>query len=205
MSDIVNETMSNEGAVSMETISDTSMSVVNINVDTEVIEKLILTDEIVDIVKLTLQQMFENFLNQNKEELEKYNLNLNPEIQTYMLILCKENSTFFTEIENSFKLIILDNTINTKDIPEFLKIVIKIYEVIKNKKISSNVDPYEVIEIILHILFMLYIQTNKKYDAETANQSVEQIVKIIKVAIELLKLQGIKIPANGCFSCLFKK
>lgn len=205
MSDIVNETMSNEGAVSMETISDTSMSVVNINVDTEVIEKLILTDEIVDIVKLTLQQMFEKFLNQNKEELEKYNLNLNPEIQTYMLILCKENSTFFTEIENSFKLIILDNTINTKDIPEFLKIVIKIYEVIKNKKISSNVDPYEVIEIILHILFMLYIQTNKKYDAETANQSVEQIVKIIKVAIELLKLQGIKIPANGCFSCLFKK
>lgn len=205
MSDIINETMSNEGAVSMETISDTSMSVVNINVDTEVIETLILTDEIVDIVKLTLQQMFENFLNQNKEELEKYNLNLNPEIQTYMLILCKENSTFFTEIENSFKLIILDNTINTKDIPEFLKIVIKIYEVIKNKKISSNVDPYEVIEIILHILFMLYIQTNKKYDAETANQSVEQIVKIIKVAIELLKLQGIKIPANGCFSCLFKK
>ena len=158
-----------------------------------------------DIMNLTLQQMFENFLSQNKEELEKYSIKLNPDLQKYCLEFCKENPTFFTEIENSFKLIILDNTINTKDIPELLKIIIKIYENIKSKNVSSNADPYDIIETILHILFMLYIQTNKKYDTEKGKQSIEQIVQIIKLAVELLKLPGIKIPKRGCFSCLFKK
>ena len=162
-------------------------------------------DILVDILNLTLQQMFENFLNQNKESFEKYNIKLNPDLQKYCLEFCKENPAFFTEIEDSFKLIILDNTINTKDIPEFLKIIMKLYEIIKNKKTISGVDKYEIIEIVLHLLFMLYIQTNNKYDMESANESIEQIVKIIRLAIELLKMPQLKIMKKGCLDCLFKK
>jgi hypothetical protein len=57
----------------------------------------------------------------------------------------------------------------------------------------------------LHLLFMLYIQTNKKYDMESANESIEQIVNIIRLAIELLKMPQLKIMKKGCLDCLFKK
>ena len=205
MSDCVNDSISSENVIPMEIVSNTSTDVTNINIDDNSATAPVVKDEMIEIVNLTLQQMFETFLLQNKEELEKYDIKLNPELKTYFFILCKENAVFFTEIEDSFKLIILDNTINIKDIPELLKMTIKIYEIIKNKKVSSNADPYEIIEIILHVLFMLYIQTNKRYDAESANESVNQIVKIIKVAVELLKLSEIKMPSNSCFSYLFKK
>ena len=204
MGDNINKSISTESII-IETIANAAKQVTNIIANGDSVAAPIVTDEMVEIVNLTLQQMFERFLSQNKEELEKYNIKLNPELKNYFLILCKENAPFFTEIENSFKLIILDNTINTKDIPELLKIVIKIYDIVKNKHVKSKADPYEIIETILHILFMLYIETNKKYDAESANESVNQIVKIIKVAVELLKLSGIKIPANDCFGFLFKK
>jgi hypothetical protein len=203
MSDSVNDSMSSENVIAMEIISTASTNVTNIDGNSETVP--IVKDEMIEIVNLTLHQMFETFLLQNKEELEKYNIKLNPELKNYFLILCKENAAFFTEIEDNFNLIILDNTINIKDIPELLKMTIKIYEIIKHKNVRSNADPYEIIETILHVLFMLYIQTNKRYDAESANESVNQIVKIIKVAVELLKLSEIKMPANSCFSRLLKK
>ena len=216
MSDIVNspspEGITENSCVSVTDVNvpdvnvpELSVSMQSISVEVDSIVETESKDVLVDIVNLTLQQMFENFLNQNKEELDKYSIKLNPDLQKYCLAFCKENPTFFTEIEESLKLIILDNTINTKDIPELLKIVMKIYEIIKNKQSVSNVDPYEVIEIVLHVLFMLYIQTNKNYDMESANKSIEQIVKIIRLSIELLKMPQIKIMKKGCLSCLFKK
>ena len=85
-----------------------------------------------------------------------------------------------------------------------LNLTVKICDIIKNKKVSANVDPYDVIELILHILFVLYMQNNKKYDVELANTSVEQILNIIKMAVALLKMTGIKVEKKSCFDCIFK-
>ena len=56
---------------------------------------------------------------------------------------------------------------------------------------------------MLHILFVSYLEKENKnsYDKELANQMTEQIINIIKVSIELLKLPIIKNATKGCFSC----
>ena len=160
-----------------------------------------------DIVEtLILQQMFELFLNQNKDELDKYKIVLYPEIQNYLLEFCKENPSFFTDVENSLKQIIVDNEINAKDIPDILCLIIKIYGIIKHKEYPPNVDPYEIIELLVQILLVIHLkQTNKMVNVEEINASVEQIVSIIRVAVELLKLPLIKMTKSGCLTRLFKK
>jgi hypothetical protein len=176
----------------------------------EVATNEVATNEVADanvnVQTLILQQMFELFLNQNKDELDKYKIVLYPEIQNYLLEFCKENPSFFTDVENSLKQIIVDNEINAKDIPDILCLIIKIYGIIKHKEYPPNVDPYEIIELLVQILLVIHLkQTNKMVNVEEINASVEQIVSIIRVAVELLKLPLIKMTKSGCLTRLFKK
>ena len=153
--------------------------------------------------------MFENFLKKNEAELKEVNVRLSPELQVYFLDFCEENSIFFDSVENSLKLIIVDNQINSKDIPELLNLIVKIYILIKNKKQLPNIDPYEIIELMLRILFISYIiplvRDKDVNNVETVNQMVEQLLKIVKVAIELLRLPTMKVNMRSCFGCIFNK
>ena len=166
-------------------------------------------DVMVEIINLTLQKMFENFLKKNEAELKEVNVRLSPELQVYFLDFCEENSIFFDSVENSLKLIIVDNQINSKDIPELLNLIVKIYILIKNKKQLPNIDPYEIIELMLRILFISYIiplvRDKDVNNVETVNQMVEQLLKIVKVAIELLRLPTMKVNMRSCFGCIFNK
>lgn len=151
-----------------------------------------------------LLKMFELFLRQNEEELLKYKIELSPEIQKYFLEFCNENPNFFTDVEKSLKMIILDNEINSRDIPEILCLIIKIYGIIKHKKYSSKVDPYSIIELLIRILLVIHLkQTNKTDNIELINNSVEQIISIIRVAVELLKLPILKQKNNCCIKKFF--
>ena len=190
-------------------VVDDSVALENISLDNNVANE-VATNEVADandiVQTLILQQMFELFLNQNKEELEKYKIVLYPEIQNYLLEFCKENPSFFTDVENSLKQIIVDNEINAKDIPDILCLIIKIYGIIKHKEYPPKVDPYEIIELLVQILLVIHLkQTNKMVNVEEINASVEQIVSIIRVAVELLKLPLIKMTKSGCLTRLFKK
>ena len=166
----------------------------------------IVEDKFVVIIgELAFQAIFENFLQKSKGELDKLNIILNPNLQQYLLLFCKENPNFFTEIENIFKAIIKDNVINSKDIPQILNLVVKVYELTKSKKQVPNVDPYDLIELMLRILFVSYMQSLENPDnsnnEELANQLTEQIINLIRVSVELLKLPAIKNATKGCFSC----
>ena len=80
---------------------------------------------------------------------------------------------------------------------------------IKNKKQLPNIDPYEIIELMLRILFISYIiplvRDKDVNNVETVNQMVEQLLKIVKVAIELLRLPTMKVNMRSCFGCIFNK
>jgi hypothetical protein len=118
----------------------------------------------------------------------------------YFLILCKEKSEFFADIDASLKKIILDDKIDTKDIPEIIVLVTKVYEIIKSDKAVPKVDPYELIKTLLNMVFTLYIETNKVQNKELAIE----LLKIIDVSIDLIKLKALKPPKIGCFNSLFK-
>ena len=168
-------------------------------------------DVMVEIINLTLQNMFENFLQKNEAELKEVNVKLSPELQKYFLIFCQENPAFFTDVENSLKIIIMDNSINSKDIPELLNLMSKIYIILKDKKKRSEyldgVDPYAIIESLLRIVVTVYVEKqNKDYNKESINLLVEQVMNIVKIAIELMKLPIIEVlPKKGCLRCLFGK
>jgi hypothetical protein len=91
-------------------------------------------DVVGEIVQITFSQILENFLNQNANKLNELSVHINPTIQTYFLLLCKEQPDFFKDIESSLKKIILDNKIDTKDIPEIILLVTKAYQIIKSDK-----------------------------------------------------------------------
>jgi hypothetical protein len=185
--DVVNKDVVNKDVVNKDVVKE------------DVVKDVILTDAMIDITRITFSQMLENFLNQNKDKLETLSIKLTPEIQTYLLILFKEKSSLFDDIDSSLKKIILDDKIDLKDIPEILVLVTKVYEIINTDNGIPKVDPYELIKNILHIVFTLYIETNKVQNKELATD----LLKIIDVSIDLIKLKAIKPPKIGCLSKLF--
>ena len=152
-----------------------------------------------EIVQITFSQILENFLNQNANKLNELSVNINPTIQTYFLLLCKEQPDFFKDIESSLKKIILDNKIDTKDIPEIILLVTKAYQIIKSDKGVPQIDPYELIKTLLHLVFIQYIETNKVQNKDLLNE----ILKIIDVSIDLIKLKAIEPPKVGCLKSIF--
>jgi hypothetical protein len=156
-------------------------------------------DLIIEITKLTFSQLVESFLNENK--LHTLSIQVSPEIQKYLLLLCKEQSGFFSDVEISLNKIILDNKIDTKDIPEIMLLVAKVYEIITaDTTVFSKVDPYELIKTILNMVFTLYIETNKVQNKQLATE----LLKIIDVSIDLIKLKSINLPKIGCLHSMFK-
>jgi len=172
----------------------------NINLTEELVnfETVMLEDN-----KQTFQQLFELILNQNSVE---FKLDLNPRIHNYLLDFSKENPSFFTDVQTSLKQIVVDNEINAKDIPEILCLIIKIYGIVKNKQYPPNTDPYDIIEMLVRVLLVVHLkQTNKDCSPDDINVSVEQIVSIVRIAVELLKLPIIKMKKSCCLGNLFKK
>ena len=58
---------------------------------------------------LLFSQILETYLEESSVKLDSLKIPINPEIQKYMLILCKDKSSFFSTIEMSLKKIIIDN------------------------------------------------------------------------------------------------
>ncbi len=212
MSVAMSESLEVNVSVSEVEITNESIDrVICVERDSSVIKEEEVKEEVmVDIINLTLQKMFENFLQKNAEELKKVNVKLSPEIQKYFILFCQENPGFFTDIETSLKAIIVDNTINSKDIPELLNLMSKIYILIKDKKLRSNslegVDPYDIIETLMKIAVMLWVEKeNKDYSVESVNLLVEQVMSIVRIAIKLMKLPIMEaVPKKGCFGCFGK-
>ena len=135
-----------------------------------------------------------------KGELEKFNKSINPQIKECLLVLMKEQPVFFEQCDISLKRIISDNKVDTKDIPEIINLVSKLYGVIKKTKTNSiKIDTYELIKTILHILFILHMQHHNIENDELTNS----IINILDASIDLLKLnsslKSLKTP--NCLKC----
>jgi len=143
----------------------------------------------------TFIQLFEIFLNKDQNSLVQFNIKLTPEIQKYFLLLCKESPDLFGVFEETLKRIILDDKINTKDIPDILLLVSKVYNTIKTNKGLPTVDHYELIKSLLHIAFAVYLETNKIENSLL----ILDLLNIVDSAIDLIKITPIVPKKMGCF------
>jgi|LakMenE01Jun11ns_1017448.scaffolds.fasta_scaffold9953283_2 hypothetical protein len=156
-----------------------------------VVPEINTAEVLIEITKITFQQIFENFLNQNKEIINKFNVKITPEMKKYFLFLCKQRPYVFNQLELSFKNIIVDDKIDIKDIPEIIVMVNIIYKVIKKDKLLiSTIDRYELIKTFLHLLFMIYASKTNIHNTQLMND----VNKIIETSIELIKLKSFKAP-----------
>ena len=144
-----------------------------------------------EITKITFHQIFENFLGQNKATLKTFNGSLTREMRKYFLFLCRQRPNLFTQLELSFKKIIIDDKIDMKDIPEIIVMVKIIYKVIKKDNyLIATIDRYEIIKTLLQLLFMIHASKNGIHNVDL----MDNINKIIETSIELIKLRSFKKP-----------
>ena len=165
----------------------------------ETVEEPIVAIEEPIVAIATILDLLSNMLNV-KGDLEKFNKSINPQIKECLLVLMKEQPVFFEQCDISLKRIISDNKVDTKDIPEIITLVSKLYVVIKKTKTNSiKIDTYELIKTILHILFILHMQHHNIENDELTNS----IINILDASIDLLKLnsslKSLKTP--NCLKC----
>ena len=198
----VEETVEKTVNVVEETVEKT-VNVVEetVNVVEETVEKTV--NVVVEVAKetvfSTLLDLLSNVLNV-KANLDNFKIPIKPEIKECLLVLMKEQPVFFDQCDISLKRIISDNKVDTKDIPEIIALVSKLYVVIKKtKKNSKKIDTYELIKTILHILFILHMQHHNIKNDELTNS----IINILDASIDLLKLnsslKSLKTP--NCLKC----
>lgn len=147
-------------------------------------------------VKQLFIELVEKFLLQPPKNMS---IKLSPGIHKNILLICKELPEIFKSVESSLNNIISDNKINTKDIPEILVLVNKVYCKINNKKtLQVIVEPYELLKKILHIGFVVYVEHNKIENSEL----LLTFLNIIDTSIDLIKLRPSKQVKVGCFTCI---
>ena len=156
------------------------------------------TEKEEQIIIKTFLNLFESFITKEENNLHKYSVKLTPDIQKYFLLLCKETPDLFGSLEESLKKIIQDNLINTKDIPEILIVVSKVYQVINEKKPILDLNPYELLKTLLQLAFIVYIDNNKVENP----QLLDDLLKIIEASINLIKLVPFLPKKINCFSFL---
>jgi len=117
-------------------------------------------------------------------------------MKKYFLQLCRESPELFGLFEETLKKIILDDRINSKYISDILVLVSKKCKVVKENKVLPIVEPYKVINTLINLGFIIYMETNKI-------ENKDAILGIIDRSIDLIKLTPI-IPKKRwlCFKCL---
>ena len=127
-------------------------------------------------IKLTLIQLLERLL-QDNEKVKKMNLTLTPDIKSFIQKLLEKEPQLFATCETSLQKIISDNKINANDIPDLMVLITIIFNAIDSfdKKDLKNVDYYELVKNILHIIIELYVEKH----CDNNNENNVLLVQIV--------------------------
>lgn len=156
------------------------------------------------IVKLTLKDILEKEI-ENNETLNKIQIKVDTQMKQFILLLLKEEPSYFSELEKIIEKLLADNVINSKDIPDLLVGVTLTYKLVqKNKHAIKNADYYDIVKTLIQISFEIFLE--KKCNPEQ-KILLEQLLEIINASIDLIKLKEIKPPSfiKKLFKCISKK
>lgn len=133
--------------------------------------------------KGNISELLLNLLN-DVNRLQQFKVRIKPEIKECILLLVSQDSEIFDNMDENIKKIIKDNKINSKDVPELLKLIQNLYKSInKSKDIIKKTDPYKLTEKILIIIIALYLEYNNINNTDILDTSS----KIIKSVITLVR------------------
>jgi len=181
------------------TSSPVTTDMVNISIENNENESLLI--EIINI-----KGIITNFLLNITEVTElsdtfnKYvNFELDIETKKLLFKVLDEYGDFFTEIEETFLKITHDNKIDTRDIPDILELLKKLYEFIYNQKDKKiNIDKsVDICGFLIKFTIGLLIEKKKIHISDDKKEEfLEEIEKLIDSCLVLIKLTSLLKPKN---------
>ena len=131
---------------------------------------------------------------------EKYGLT--PELTKILQSIVQSNASFFFEIEESFKRIVEDNKIDSKDVPELMSIFSSVYELIFSLKLkistieTSNICG-ELIKLAFNVMLLedLLIFDEKELTRKMFNALVDSSISLMKLS------KTVKVGDKCCIVC----
>ena len=136
---------------------------------------------------------------------------LNAEKSSFFLQLMKQFPEFFRDMEDTLKNIVQDNVIDSKDIPQIIILIKKLYELM-HKLRDTTITPNQIAEFSSYIVKMIiYIcvaekiikveDANKEYFFETVNNVIVSCLELLQLAEQASQLTSV--ANKNCFSFFF--
>lgn len=199
MSDSVsNEVPNNEVPTTQPPISETLTTQVSIN---EV------SNKVVDAVEQTLLNIVEKSLTSLiiRDKLMKTCVNITPELIEIIKKILSATPECFNDIEKAVNEIIKDGKIDSKDIPQFIVVVQKIYQIIyslKDVKFDAKKRSEFTATVLKFIVHLLVLERKIKIEEEKEAQFLTDCDALIDACIGLLSFPK-SIKTKGCLKKLF--
>jgi|LakMenEpi03Aug12_release.lakeMendotaPanAssembly.Ray.scaffolds.fasta_scaffold578321_1 hypothetical protein len=164
------------------------------NVVVEVIEKTF-----IDIVEKSLTSLI------IRDKLMKTQVNLTPELIEIIKKILSATPECFNDIEKAVNEIIKDGKIDSKDIPQFIVVVQKLYQIIyslKDAKFDAKKRSEFTASVLKFIVHLLVIERKIKIDEDKEAQFLTDCDALIDACIGLLSFPK-SIKTKGCLKKLF--
>jgi len=155
------------------------------------------------VLNIALKDILQKEL-ENNETLNKIQLDVEPEIKQFILLLLKEEPSYFAELEKIIEKLLADNMINSKDIPDLLVAVTLTYKLVeKNKDLLKKADYYSIVKTLIKVSFEVFLEKRCNPEQKIL---LDQLLVIIDASIDLIKLKAIKPPSfiKKIFKCIKK-
>lgn len=158
-----------------------------------------------------VEQTFLNIVEQSltsliiRDKLMKTQVNLTPELIEIIKKILSATPECFNDIEKAVNEIIKDGKIDSKDIPQFIVVVQKIYQIIyslKDIKFDAKNRSEFTASVLKFIVHLLVLERKIKIEEEKEAQFLTDCDALIDACIGLLSFPK-SIKTKGCLKKLF--
>ena len=165
------------------------------------------SNSVVEVLENTFISIVEKSLTSLiiRDKLIKTQINLTPELIEIVKKILSSSPDCFNDIEKAVNEIIKDGKIDSKDIPQFIIVVQKLYQIIyglKDIKLDAKKRSEFTATVLKYIVHLLIIERKIQVDEEKETQFLTDCDALIDACIGLLSFPK-SIKTKGCLKKLF--
>ena len=147
----------------------------------------------------TLTAILQNVLLKT-DGLDKYSIQLTPEIK-HIFNLLVADSKYFDDVEKSLKLIVQDDKIDAKDVPQIMVLLTNLYSKLRGLRIEFNEKICgDMLKFIFDVAMKDGLIKMNKADMEL----LTCVYSIIDMSIQLIQTDKFPTKVVGILSCIYK-
>ena len=147
----------------------------------------------------TLTSILQNVLTKT-EGLDKYSIQLTPEIK-HIFNLLVADSKYFDDVEKSLKLIVQDDKIDAKDVPQIMILLTNLYSKLRGLRIEFNEKICgDMLKFVFDVAMKDGLIKINKADVEL----LTCVYSIIDMSIQLIQTDKFPKKVVGILSCIYK-